>query len=429
MYRAYHAIRGLTGPDGESTNAVYGFVTMLRKLHRGSQARVHRGVVRPGGPDVPIELRDDYKANRAPMPSRSGRADSRCVHEACEALGVPILTCAGLRSRRRDRDAGDAGARPTGRPVAIVTGDKDFFQLVGDETGIRVFNPRDEGTWYDAAGVKEKFGVAPDQVVDVLALMGDTIDNIKGVPGIGEKGARDLISTHGSLDALLEHAPDRCRRRGIARLLTTHADSARESRELLRIRTDVPLPEVDVSCFEYRGPNRQKCFELFSPLGFRTLVMEYAPTADTVDTDYTVVTTEADLAALVSELRERRTVCVERHRRLPRRHARVAGRHRVFDRRRGGRGICRSGIRRSTSLRPIPGTRGTRGAEGSAREPGDREDRPRPEVRSDDARRTKASTLTGLDVRHDAGQLRARRDTVEPHASRRSRSSISATRR
>ena len=95
-------------------------------------------------------------------------------------------------------------ASAAGFDVVIVTMDKDFFQLVRD--GIRVFNPRDEGTWYDAAGVKEKFGVAPEQVVDVLALMGDTIDNIKGVPGIGEKGARELIATYGSLENLLAHA-------------------------------------------------------------------------------------------------------------------------------------------------------------------------------------------------------------------------------
>ena len=75
-------------------------------------------------------------------------------------------------------------------------------------------------------------------------------------------------------------------------LLTTHADSARESRVLLRIRTDVPLPDVDMSCFDYRGPDRQKCFELFSTLGFRSLVTEYAPTADTVDSDYAVISTE-----------------------------------------------------------------------------------------------------------------------------------------
>jgi DNA polymerase-1 len=187
-----------------------------------------------------------------------------------------------------------------GRPVAIVTGDKDFFQLVDDTTGVRVFNPRDEGAWYDAEAVKTKFGVTPAQVVDVLALMGDSIDNIKGVPGIGEKGARELISTHGSLDALLQAAPSLSGKK--RELLTTHADSARESRVLLRIRTDVPLPPVDVGGFDYRGPDRQKCFELFSALGFRSLVTEFAPTADTVDTDYALVTTEEGLAALILEL-------------------------------------------------------------------------------------------------------------------------------
>ena len=95
-------------------------------------------------------------------------------------------------------------AAEQGFKVAIVTGDKDFFQLVGD--GIRVYNPRDEGAWFDAAAVKEKFGVAPEQVIDVLALMGDSIDNVAGVPGIGEKGARDLIANFGSLDALLARA-------------------------------------------------------------------------------------------------------------------------------------------------------------------------------------------------------------------------------
>src|SRR5207245_3710935 len=88
--------------------------------------------------------------------------------------------------------------------AVIFTPHKDFFQLVGD--GVRVFNPRDDGTWYDAAGVKEKLGVTPDQVVDVLALMGDTIDNIKGVPGIGDKGARELIATYRSLENLIAHA-------------------------------------------------------------------------------------------------------------------------------------------------------------------------------------------------------------------------------
>ena len=298
MYRAYHAIRGLTGPDGRSTNAVYGFVTMLRKLIADHDPKCIAAAFDLSGPTFRSALRDDYKANRTPMPSDLAE-QIPFVHQACEALGVQVLTFAGFEA---DDVIGTLSKRAVaeGRPVAIVTGDKDFFQLVDDAAGVRVFNPRDEGAWYDAVGVKTKFGVTPEQVVDVLALMGDSIDNIKGVPGIGEKGARDLISTHGSLDALLENAPSLSGKK--RELLTTYADSAREARVLLKIRTDVPLPDVDVSCFDYRGPNRQKCFELFSALGFRTLVTEYAPTADTVDTDYVVVADDDHLAALVAEL-------------------------------------------------------------------------------------------------------------------------------
>src|SRR5690606_17096603 len=129
-------------------------------------------------------------------------------------------------------------ARDAGFDVAIVTGDKDFFQMVGP--GIRIYNPRDDGTWYDADGVVARFGVRPDQVVDMLALMGDAIDNSKGVPVIGDKGARVLIPTYGTLDALLEASPPLPQRRYREALLA-HADSARESRAPARLRTDVPV--------------------------------------------------------------------------------------------------------------------------------------------------------------------------------------------
>ena len=192
MYRAYHAIRGLTGPDGRSTNAVYGFVTMLRKLIADHQPAYIAASFDLAKPTFRSQLAADYKATRSAMPGDLVEQIA-WVHEACEALGVPGLHRRGLRGRRRDRARWRGKAAEHGFNVAIVTGDKDFFQLVGD--GIRVYNPRDEGAWFDDAGVKEKFGVAPSQVIDVLALMGDTIDNVKGVPGIGEKGARDLIAT------------------------------------------------------------------------------------------------------------------------------------------------------------------------------------------------------------------------------------------
>src|SRR5919201_1358403 len=195
MYRAYHAMRGggLTGPGGKTTHAVYIFVTMLRKLLQDHQPQYIAASFDLAGPTFRSAMATDYKANRTPMPPDLAE-QIPWVHEACKALGVPILT-----SERYEADdvigtlARKAAA--AGYEVAIVTGDKDFFQLVHD--GIKVYNPRDDGTWYDAAAVKERFGVSPEQVVDVLALMGDTIDNIRGVPGIGDKGARELIAAHG----------------------------------------------------------------------------------------------------------------------------------------------------------------------------------------------------------------------------------------
>ncbi len=296
MYRAYHAIHGLTAADGRSTNAVYGFVTMLRKLLTDHQPDLIAASFDLSGPTFRDDLAADYKANRAPMPSDLAE-QVPLVHEACEALGVPILTSARFEA---DDVIGTLAmqARDAGFDVAIVTGDKDFFQLVGP--GVTIYNPRDEGTWYDADGVVTKFGVRPDQVVDVLALMGDSVDNIKGVPGIGEKGARELITTHGSLDALLDAAPQLTQKRHREALLA-HADSARASRELARIRTDVPVTFVPDD-LRFRGPSRDRCFTLFSTLGFRSLVQEFAPRAEHSNRDDAMVTSLEELDELVTAI-------------------------------------------------------------------------------------------------------------------------------
>jgi len=300
MYRAYHAMRGggLSGPEGKTTHAVYIFVNMLRKLIQDHQPKYIGASFDLPGRTFRDDLVSDYKANRAPMPPDLAE-QIPWVHEACEALGVPIIT-----SERYEADdvIGTLATRAAtaGFEVAIVTGDKDFFQLVHD--GIKVYNPRDDGTWYDAEGVKEKFGVRPEQVVDVLALMGDSIDNIKGVPGIGEKGARDLIARYGSLEGLLEHRDEISNKR-YREGLQAHADDARQSRELARIRTDVPV-EFDPESLRYRGASRERCFAHFTKLGFRSLVMAYAPTADTVGKDYAIVSSTEALRLLVGEVRE-----------------------------------------------------------------------------------------------------------------------------
>jgi DNA polymerase I len=303
MYRAYHApVRTAEGgflrnAQGRPTNAVYIFVTMLRKLMNDHQPQYIAASFDLPGRTFRDDLASDYKANRAPMPDELAE-QIPMVHAACEALGVPILT-----SERYEADdvIGTLATKAVaaGFEVAIVTGDKDFFQLVHD--GITVYNPKEEGTWYDAAGVKDKFGVAPEQVVDVLALMGDTIDNIKGVPGIGDKGARELIAQYSTLENLIAHAGE-IKNKRYREGLQNHADDARQSQVLARIHTDVPVA-FNPEQLRYRGASRERCFQIFNELGFRAFVGEYAPTADTIAKRYRLVTGEDDLRALAGRLR------------------------------------------------------------------------------------------------------------------------------
>jgi DNA polymerase-1 len=304
MYRAYHAFRGggLSNHEGRTTHAVYVFVTMLRKLIKEHQPEYIAASFDLAGPTFRDQLSADYKANRAAMPDDLAE-QINLVHQACEALGVPIVTAPGYEA---DDVIGTIARRATeaGYDVAIVSIDKDFFQLVRDSrngTGaIRVYDPREDGTWYDEQGVLSKFGVRPAQVVDVLALVGDTSDNVAGVPGIGKKGAIDLVSQFGSLDALLERLDELKPRQREA--LASHRQAAMQSRELVTIHTDVPI-DVDVEALRYRGASRERCYELFSRLAFRSIVNEYAPTADTVQKDYALVVTLEELDALVSSLR------------------------------------------------------------------------------------------------------------------------------
>src|SRR5215475_9019213 len=220
MYRAYHAFRGrgLSNQEGHTTHAVYVFVTMLRKLIADHKPAYMAASFDLAGPTFRDTIVDDYKANRVAMPDDlSEQID--WVHQACEALGVPIVTAEGYEA---DDVIGTLATRAAtdGFEVAIVSIDKDFFQLVHD--GIRVYDPREDGAWFDASGVVEKFGVQPTQVVDVLALVGDTSDNVAGVPGIGKKGAVDLVTQFGSIDGLYERMGEL--KPKYREALTTHRD-------------------------------------------------------------------------------------------------------------------------------------------------------------------------------------------------------------
>ncbi len=299
MYRAYHAFRGkgLSNQDGQATHAVYGFVSMLRKLINDHRPAYIAASFDLRGPTFRDALAADYKANRAPMPDDLAEQIAS-VHEACEALGVPIVTAPGYEA---DDVIGTMATRAADADfeVAIVSIDKDFFQLVHD--GIRVYDPREDGVWYDEAAVAEKFGVVPSHVVDVLSLVGDASDNVSGVPGVGKKGAVDLITTYGSLDALLDRAGE-VTQKAYRETLLAHRAEALRSRELVTIRRDVPL-DFEFESLRYEGPSRERCYELFSRLAFRSLMNEFAPTAETIQKDYALVVSLPELDTLIAELR------------------------------------------------------------------------------------------------------------------------------
>ena len=297
MYRAYHAIRDLTGPDGRSTNAVYGFVTMLRKLISKHKPDYIAAAFDVAGPTFRTEIESSYKANRPEMPEDLVE-QVPLVHESCRALGVPVLTLPGYEA---DDLIGTLTERATkkGMAVVIVTGDKDLFQLVSDS--VKVYNPKDNGIWYDAAEVQKKFGVKPSQVVDVLSLMGDSSDNIKGVPGIGEKGARELITNYGSLEDLFSNI-ELITKKKHRNALLEHEDDARLSQELARIQTNAPL-KFDIKTSRYSGAKPEQCFKLFSSLGFRSLLTDFAPSAETVTKDYQLISSKKELGDFAAQLR------------------------------------------------------------------------------------------------------------------------------
>ena len=205
LHRAYFAIRSLATTRGFPTGATYGFTTMLRKLYEDEQPQWCGISFDLKGPTFRHQEYGEYKATRRRMDDDLA-VQLPYVRRVCEAFGLPILEVPGFEAddviATLARQAVEAGYK-----VVVVTGDKDFLQLVSDD--VLVLNPGREGsgaTLYDRKTVEEKFGVPPERVVDVLSLVGDAVDNVPGVAGIGEKGARDLVKEFGSLEAVLENA-------------------------------------------------------------------------------------------------------------------------------------------------------------------------------------------------------------------------------
>ena len=223
------------------------------------------------------ELYPDYKANRAVMPEDL-RPQIPLIRELILALNIPIVELAGFEA---DDVMGTLArqAAAAGLASVIVSPDKDLLQLVDDALKIQVLNNRDGEIWIDEAGVKERFGVAPRQVVDVLTLMGDASDNIKGVEGIGEKGARDLVEEFGNLDQILAHRGElkrKAHREGLAAAL----ERLPLVKRLVTVVTDLVLP-VTLEQLTYSGVEPARAREAFKKLGFEALTKEFTAAAST----------------------------------------------------------------------------------------------------------------------------------------------------
>ncbi len=308
FHRAYHAIRGLATARGLPTNATYGFTTMLRKLFADEAPRFIGISFDMVGPTFRHEEYAEYKAHRPKMDDDLA-VQIPYIRRVCEVFRLPIVEAQGY-------EADDVIATlatqavAQGLAVVVVSGDKDLLQLVSDE--ILVLNPGQGGigaTRYDRAKVEEKWGVPPERVVDVLALVGDAVDNVPGVPGIGEKGARDLVREFGPLEAVLEHV-DKVKRAAYREGLKTHREAALLSKRLVTLRTNAPV-SLDMAALRHQAPDRAAAHALFTELEFAALAKEFAPEVKAARDDLARIVSDDDaLQAVVAECRSTGSVAL-----------------------------------------------------------------------------------------------------------------------
>jgi DNA polymerase-1 len=266
IHRAYHAISRLSTSAGQPTNAVYGFVTMLKKLLREHEPDAVAAAFDLPGKTVRHEAYEAYKADRKPMEADLA-SQIPLVRKACEAYRVPILEMPGYEADDVIGSvAAEAGRR--GYDTVIVTADKDMLQLVGPH--VRVYHTGRE-RFLDEAGVRDFFGVAPGQVADVLALMGDSSDNIPGVPRVGEVTAKKWISEHGDLDTLLARS-DSIKGK-VGESLRENKETALLSKRLAVIRTDLPVA-FDPDALKLTPPDASSLKTLLTELEFHSLAAE-----------------------------------------------------------------------------------------------------------------------------------------------------------
>ena len=299
IFRAYHAMarqRGMSTRKGLPTAAIYVFVNMLRKLREDFSPHHLAAVFDVAAPTFRDQQYKEYKANRSEMPGDLAQ-QIPYIRRALEAYRIPILEVPGYEA---DDVIGTLAKKAAdgGRPVYVVSSDKDMLQLVNDR--VQVLNPPKDNLICDAAKVEEILGVPPHRVIDVMALRGDSIDNIPGAPGIGDKGSVELIQRFGSLEAALDHAAE-VERKTYRESLQNNREQILMSKDLVTIKCDVDI-ELDVEKMHTGEPDVEALRALFTELEFTSLLKEVLPVVETGPGDYGEAKSAAEIEAVVRRL-------------------------------------------------------------------------------------------------------------------------------
>lgn len=313
IFQVYHAIRQpMQGVRGQPTNAVYGFTGDLNHLLFEKQPTHIICAMDAEGPGERLALFADYKANRSAMPDDL-RPQIPLILDVIAGYGIPVVEHAGWEADDVIATLARRAAA-NGMEVRIVTNDKDARQLIGPK--IKLYNIRKK-QFMDEAALLQDWGIRPDQVVDFQALVGDSVDNVPGVPLVGPKKASDLLQRFGTLDEVLAHA-DEAPGKKLQENLKTYAEQARMSRELVRLRDDLPLElEWNTACV--RDPDCRRLLELFTDFGFRRYsedmrlrVTQLKPKpAREHEREWNAVADEAAFVRFLDELTQQQRFCID----------------------------------------------------------------------------------------------------------------------
>ncbi|MDY0374871.1 MAG: DNA polymerase I [Desulfobacterium sp.] len=296
LYRAFHAIRSLSTSTGVPTNATFGFTRILLKLIKEKQPEHVAVFFDVKGPTFRNAMFDAYKANRPPMPEELS-VQIPHIKEIVKALNIPIVEKTGFEA---DDLIGTYArlAEEQGFDVVMVTGDKDFMQLVTDHSVI--WDPMKEEI-IDSQSIFDTLGLTPVQVVDMLGLAGDTADNIPGVPGVGPKTAQRLIAEHGSIQGIYDNIETLKSKKSLYAKLLDNRDQAFLSRDLVAIdrevEVEIPLEEFIISPFDH-----ERLAEIFKELEFTKLYQEFKPKKAPAEKEYILVTEIDRIKELVKDL-------------------------------------------------------------------------------------------------------------------------------